>query len=334
MIRVAFFSWSQADWGLLEPIANGLAKNGSVEVLVFPFTEEHRRHVLTKTVPEVQVVQPIHEEQMITQPMTTMFGSVTTVIDMELRERLQDIDHAIVLGDRLPEVAVSTVCTTMHIPVHHLFSGDRSGTLDDRYRDVITMMSAHVYAFSKPAFIRAHGLRTITGCKFDVSAVHMPKVEMDDTFVKQLAERGISEYMVVRLHPDTETQEAVEKWIDNVLAFSQKTGAHVLWLPPNQDDGWHRIMTKWQEAEDVHEQITQMPILPRAQYLSVLANADLIVGNSSSFVHDAPLVNMQEKTQIVGDRQHKRVPMNPQHGKCIIQALLENFHAIAELRDE
>lgn len=334
MIRVAFFSWSQADWGLLEPIVTGLAESEAVSVLVYPFTEEHRKHISARTPSNVTVVQPEFEELLITQPMATMFGSVTGVIDMELREQLQDIDHAVVLGDRLPEVAVATVCTTRHIPVHHLFAGDRSGTLDDRYRDVITMMSSNVYTFSKPAFIRAHGVRSIAGDHFQVSAVHMPDVELDDSFVKQLSERGITDYMVVRLHPDTETQEPIEKWIDHVLKFSVKTGSHILWLPPNQDDGWHRITSRWQEAEEEHEQITQMPVLPRAQYLAVLANSGIIIGNSSSFVHDAPLVGMTDKTQLVGDRQHKRTAMNPEHGKCVVQALLENIHAPAESHNE
>ena len=324
MIRVLAFSWSQADWGLLQPIVSALAESSDeLEVQVYPFTPEHEQHVSASAGAKVHVISPSFDQLLIGEPMSTMFGSVASVVDMEFRNFIS-ADHILLLGDRIQELAVATVASCYHIPVHHLFSGDRSGSLDDRYRDAITMLSTCCYAFSKAAFIRTCGLAAISGNKFSHENVKMPEIEVSDEYVKQLAERGIKNFVLCRLHPETDTEEPVEDCIADVVRFSEKTGDYILWLPPNQEDGWQNILTRWQEVEEAHYAISSVPVLPRDQYLGLLKAANLIVGNSSSFVHDAPLVGKEDIVQLIGSRQRKRSPMDTT-GTAVIEALKENM---------
>ncbi len=319
--RVLVFSYSQADWGLLEPIVADLADAYSVEMCVYDANHrdvvEHSR-ALVERVTEVTGVESM--------PMSRLFGTIADGLS-HAEEVFSDVAAAVVLGDRLQELVAATLCSVYGVPVHHLFAGDRSGCLDDRYRDAVTCLSTHVYAFSDRAARRCRILAASTGNKFDVHHVSMPGAVWSASILEEVQTQiGDRPYVLVRIHPETSVDEPVEQWINGIVDEAELAGHGVLWLPPNQEDGWPRITTTWQEAEAEYPYMISLVPMPRNQYLGLMRHATRIIGNSSSFVHDAGLVGAEDRVQMLGNRQVRRTPMDDK-GDPVVNVLMENINA-------
>lgn len=327
MKRVLAFSYSQADWGLWRPILRGLSPEFCVDV--FTVNEAHRDRVHAD-LHDVRHRQGVTYAMEIEHtPMASMFSSATESITALLSEGTHQYDAVLLLGDRLYELAAATVCKTLHYTVHHLFAGDVSGCLDDRYRDAVSHLCDHAYCFSVQAFVRASMLSTHTHTAFRCHHVSMPPEPINEEMVQRMEEKHDTRrdnYILARIHPETTRQEPVQEWVREIVELARQELLDVYWLPPNADDGAQQIMDAWNDAWLDTSRVYQLPVMSRDQYLGVMKHAKYVIGNSSSFIHDAPLVGCEDRVNLLGHRQADRTPMDST-GDDVVVKLKENIHA-------
>ena len=218
-------------------------------------------------------------------------------------------DIVLVLGDRGEQLAGAMAAGYQNITVAHLCGGTFSGSIDDSIRHAITKF-AH-YHF--PGFDEASDRIVQMGEHPDrVKVVGLPggDINPDVTYTKkQICEKyKIPEkdpYILVIQHAVTQSQSESAKQIIETIEAVASLKLAVFLANPNDDAGGKEILSKMKEyaAKYTFLQILQPP-KSRELFASVMAHADVLVGNSSSGIVEA--MSVQTPVVNIGDRQKGR----------------------------
>ncbi|MFD1585900.1 UDP-N-acetylglucosamine 2-epimerase [Halorientalis brevis] len=231
---------------------------------------------------------------------------------MGLTEAFESLDPDIVLllGDRDEALAGALAAAHMGIPVAHIHGGDsmHGATIDDSIRHAITKFAHIHFPASELSADRirkmgeeewritvsgAPGLDDILAGEYNTPGSVLEKHDLDPD----------QPLLIVVQHPVT-TQpnnagEQMAATLDAVKSFDAQT----VLIYPNADAGGDRIIQEI-ESRSLDEQTRTFQSLPRREYLGLMAAADVMVGNSSSGVIEAPSFDLPVVD--VGPRQKGR----------------------------
>ena len=218
-------------------------------------------------------------------------------------------DIVLVLGDRGEQLTGAMAGAFQNITVVHLAGGTISGSIDDSIRHAITKF-AH-YHF--PGFEEASKRIIQMGEQPDhVKVVGLPggDIKSDVTYTKkQICEKyKIPEeepYILVIQHAVTQSQSESAKQIIETLEAVASLKFAVFLANPNDDAGGMEILTKMNEYAAKYTCLKILkPPKSRELFASVMAHADVLVGNSSSGIVEA--MSVQTPVVNIGDRQKGR----------------------------
>jgi len=230
-------------------------------------------------------------------------------------ERLQP-DILLVLGDRF-EIMVAVQAALVHgIPVAHIAGGDTTeGAFDESIRHSITKMS-HVHFVTNEQ--SAQRVRQLGEDPKQVHIVGNPGLDhlrrltllsrhaLSDALGAPLAKRNL----LVTFHPVTlEPEEGERQFLEllSVLEEFDNDADTALWFTrPNADTGGRALaaaLDVW--AEQRVDRVHIYDSLGQLRYLSLMAQVDAVVGNSSSGLYEAP--SFLVPTVNIGDRQRGRL---------------------------
>lgn len=318
-MKITYLSGTRADFGLMEASLKAINSDPdmSIEVVV---TGQHFDSLYGNTIDDIVAsgltVRPLDPVPMKGETGIEMAHAVADqtrqVTDYLATQRP---DLLLLLGDRGEMLAASIAATFLGIPVAHFHGGDRSGTVDDQLRQAITNLSHYHFPATPVARDRLLRMGEIPEHIHMLGAPGLDEIvafRPDPTLRASLG-IGVDEKLAtVLFHPvvqDAALARAQAEELIKTLAH-EFPGALVV-LAPNSDAGSSQIGNYYLQAKDW---IAQQPglaarfiwvtHLPRTQYLSLLFESDLMVGNSSSGIIEAaslktPVVN-------VGDRQNGR----------------------------
>ena len=215
-------------------------------------------------------------------------------------------DWVAVLGDRGEQLAAALAATHLGIPIAHLHGGERTlGSLDDAVRDAITGL-AHVHCVATDtaaARVRRQGEagwrihRTgAPGLDGILEMAARPTVPLRQAF--GLPETG--PYLLVLQHPETRSPRDPAQDMAETLQAVSNGRLPALFVLPNADAGG-RAMTRSLTAKVAPMVV---PSLARADFITLLAGAAALVGNSSAALIEAPLLRVPAVN--IGQRQAGR----------------------------
>jgi len=203
-------------------------------------------------------------------------------------------DTVIVFGDRTEAFAGAITAAYMNIPLVHVQGGDavQGSNIDDSVRYAITKLAhIHFTATKKHAERieglgeerwRIHisgspGLDTIFQMKF-LSKKFLKK-KCNISFNKKL--------MLVLQHPTTISYDKAYNEMRTTLEAVREFDSEVVVIYPNSDAGSKviiRAINEYSKFKNIHIYKN----LPYLDFLSLLRQADVLVGNSSSGIIEAP----------------------------------------------
>jgi GDP/UDP-N,N'-diacetylbacillosamine 2-epimerase (hydrolysing) len=236
-------------------------------------------------------------------------------------------DILLVVGDRLELLAAVTAALACRVPLAHVSGGDvTEGALDNQVRHAVTKMS-HVHFVAMQD--HADRLRQMGEESWRVHVTGDPALDLlrTDVFMtrRDLAEHlGVSldaPVVLVTYHPTTlaETDAATE--IDTVLAALAPVRGTIIMTHPNADPGHAVIVDRLQRFAEGRRNVHVFDSLGQRTYHSAMAVADLLVGNSSSAIWEAPTFELPAVD--VGDRQRgRRCVGNVVHAPCNSDAIV------------
>ncbi|PCR89010.1 UDP-N-acetylglucosamine 2-epimerase [Natrinema ejinorense] len=221
-----------------------------------------------------------------------------------------DPDLVLVLGDRNEAFAAGVAAAHMNIPVAHIHGGDamQGATIDDSIRHSLTKF-AHIHF---PATERSKERILQLGEEpWRVTTVGAPGLDdvndgaYDDgvTTARELGFDPDSPLLLVVQHPLTTQPERAGEQMRQTLDAVTELDGRIAVILPNADAGGKRAIEVIQNhsAADRYRTFSNVP---RRQYLGLLDVADVLVGNSSSGIIEAPSFSLPVVD--VGPRQDGR----------------------------
>lgn len=326
--RIIGITGTRADFGKMRDVFLALQDVPEIDFsLVVTGMHLLRRYGYTLLEIERSGVRQLHHvpNQVEDEPMALVLAnSINSVARLLLSE---SADMVLVHGDRVEALAGALAGSLTNTRVAHVEGGEVSGTIDDAIRHSLTK-HAHVHFLANER-ARARVLQLGEEAR---RAFVVGSPEVDSLVAALNSDLGpvrahyatpVAPYGVLVMHPVTTEPEHnrahAEAVVDGVLAAG---GAWVV-IDPNNDEGTHDVRAAL-ERLDHRPGIVRLPSMRFAAYLTLMRHAQVVVGNSSSGVREAPVLGTWSVD--VGSRQNNRsaagsVLSVPPTGEAVGQAI-------------
>ncbi|NQU98282.1 UDP-N-acetylglucosamine 2-epimerase (hydrolyzing) [Candidatus Woesearchaeota archaeon] len=215
-------------------------------------------------------------------------------------------DIIVVLGDRAEMLGAAIVGAYLTIPVAHLHGGEVTSTVDEISRHSITKLS-HIHLPCTEN--SAERIRKMGEDKWRIYVVGAPGLDCivknktipRKKLFKKLSLNDEKTLMVIQ-HPVT-GEDNPDNQVSKTLKAVEELGYQTIIVYPNADAGGRKIIDKIKEFSK-NPKFKIFKNIPHDEYLSLLNNIEVLVGNSSSGIIEAasfklPVVN-------IGTRQNRR----------------------------
>jgi len=227
-------------------------------------------------------------------------------------ERLQP-DIMVVLGDRFEILAATQAAMIAKIPIAHIHGGERTeGVLDESIRHAITKMSQLHFVAAEPYAKRVVQLGEHPDRVFSFGSPGLDHVFRTELLSREELEASLGfelgdSTFLVTYHPLTLNPSASTRGFKSLVrTLTRYSNARVIFTKPNADEGSREIVELIEEyVEKNRERAACFTSLGSQRYLSLAAQADLVIGNSSSGLIEVPF--LKTATVNIGDRQKGRL---------------------------
>lgn len=218
-------------------------------------------------------------------------------------------DLLLVLGDRYEILCCAIAATLARIPIAHISGGDvTEGAFDEGFRHAITKLS-HIHFATNPdsaGRVRQMGESNVhvTGSP-GLDLIRQTKILGREEFFAGLELSPGETNFLVTFHPVTLAKDSLAQFDEVLAALDAYKDAAILITGSNADPEGRRIDARAQAFARSRANCAFVPSLGGERYLSALALMDVVVGNSSSGLTEAPSFNIP--TVNVGKRQEGRL---------------------------
>jgi UDP-N-acetylglucosamine 2-epimerase (non-hydrolysing)/GDP/UDP-N,N'-diacetylbacillosamine 2-epimerase (hydrolysing) len=223
-------------------------------------------------------------------------------------------DVVLVLGDRFEILAAAQACLIHNIPLAHIAGGDTTeGAFDESIRHAITKM-AHLHFVTNA--LSGQRVRQLGEDPSHIHVVGSPgldhlrrqplldRASLEESLGASLGTRNL----LITFHPVTLEAGESERQFNELLAALETQGDDTaLWFTrPNADTGGRALaalLDSW--ASQRPDRARLYASLGQLRYLSLMAQVDAVVGNSSSGLYETPSFGIP--TIDIGNRQRGRL---------------------------
>ena len=213
----------------------------------------------------------------------------------------------VVHGDRVETMAGAIVGSLNNILVAHIEGGEVSGTIDGLIRHAVSKIS-HIHLVSNNEAKK----RLIQLGELDKSIFILGSPDLDLMNPKKLPgldivskhyEINFSNYAIGIFHPVTTEYDKAELNAKYFVQAVIASGDNFILIYPNNDLGSKEIINEYKKIAK-NEKIKIFPSLRFEYFLSLLKNANYIVGNSSAGIREASFYGTPAVD--IGSRQENR----------------------------
>jgi UDP-N-acetylglucosamine 2-epimerase (non-hydrolysing)/GDP/UDP-N,N'-diacetylbacillosamine 2-epimerase (hydrolysing) len=222
-------------------------------------------------------------------------------------------DLVVVLGDRFEMLAVVQAAMVARIPIAHIHGGEATeGAFDDSIRHAITKMAHLHFVAAEPYRKKVVQLGEDPSRVYNFGAPGLDHLDHMNWLQRPALEESLGipfkhPLFLVTYHPATLGNQSPLAAMNELLAaleiFPQAT---IIFTHPNADTGGRAIIElidQWVSGNQLRARA--FVSLGQQRYLSLLREADVLIGNSSSGLTEAPA--LRKVTVNIGDRQKGRL---------------------------
>lgn len=346
MRRIAVLTGTRADYGLLRGLLRAIDADETLDLQII-VTGTHLSDAFGRTESEIEsdglsisASVPIWSADDSRLGAAEDVGRAVPHYARVLTDLAPEI--LVVLGDRLEAFAAATAATILSIPVAHIHGGEvTEGAMDDALRHSITKMAYLHFTSTED-----HRRRVIQlGEQPDRVHFHgAPIVDVLDA-LELLSREQVEQQFGIRLpaltalvtfHPAVMDAAAPEVLLDELLAaLLDVDDLHIVITGSNSDIGTTDVRRRIAMfAESYADRVDFVESFGQLGYLSAMAAAAVVAGNSSSTVLESPVLGIP--SVLVGDRQKGRplasTVATPTPDRAAIASALRG--AIREVRDQ
>ena len=333
--KIAVMTGTRADYGLLRPLIAELSAasegdNPTVELQLI-VTGTHLSHEHGRTIEEI-VRDGYHPAAEVdiwgaepTKDLLGEEGSASLTAAVETGEAVAKFslilnhlkpDVVVVLGDRLEAFAMATSATILLIPVAHIHGGELTlGAMDDSLRHSITKLSYLHLTTTEEHRARVLQLGEEPGRVFNfgapvLDAINDLKLLSREELEHKFGIRFGAKNILMTFHPAAFDVASAKFMIDELLAAMEAAttaDGHVQLIitGTNNDIGSDDVRAAISAFVEAHpDHVSYVESFGQLGYLSVMREVDVVTGNSSSTVLEAPIFG--KASVLIGNRQEGR----------------------------
>ena len=316
MRKICVITGTRAEFGLMQHMLHGLHQAPDVNLQIV-VTGAHLVAAHGSTIDEINVAgfKIDAEVDMLLasnspRAVSQSVGLGVIGLTNELVRLSPDI--VVLLGDRYEALAAAQSAMILGIPIAHIHGGEATeGLIDEAIRHSITKMSHLHFTSAEPFRRKVIQLGEQPSSVYNVGALGLDNIAALDPisrvnladFIGIKLDRPI---LLVTYHPLTLGEKGASS-VDNLLdALAAQDETCIIFTGANADALGQDINDRVQLFCAARPgQTAQVASLGVRRYLSLMAISEVVVGNSSSGLLEAPFVGVP--TVNIGDRQRGRL---------------------------
>ena len=305
---IVFLSGTRADFGKLKSLIQITSKSDDFDVHIFA-TGMHLQEEYGYTVNEIEKsgFKNIHKFSNHTKESTMDLTLAKTIEGLSSFVKEVKADLLVVHGDRVEALAGAIVGSLNNIMVGHIEGGEVSGTIDELIRHSVSKLShIHFVANEEAKY------RLLQMGEFNKHIFVIGSPDIDIMFSENLPSVNealsyydipFDDYNILMFHPVT-TEKNIGLYANNLAEAVLEDNGNYIIIKPNNDMGSANVNKALSILEN-NPRFIVFPSLRFEFFLALLKHSNLIIGNSSAGVREAPLYGV---TSIdIGNRQLNRV---------------------------
>lgn len=307
---------TRAEYGLLKPIIEKFITQGLLEIRVV-VTGSHLSQEFGLTYKEIENDGIFIDRKIEMLLSSDTSSAVTKSMGLALLGFADYFaenpsDAVMLLGDRYEILAVGISAINTRIPVIHLHGGEiTTGAIDDIYRHMLSKLSSLHFASTDIYRDRIIQLGEEPNRVFTVGAMGVENALNVPVLSKEELSIALDfdltrEYCLVTYHPVTQNRYSAEKEIIALLeALTKMNYYNYIITKANADSEGRIINFHIEEFARKNSNVKIFTSLGLLRYLNTMRYCQMIIGNSSSGILEAP--SFMIPTINIGDRQKGRL---------------------------
>jgi UDP-N-acetylglucosamine 2-epimerase (non-hydrolysing)/GDP/UDP-N,N'-diacetylbacillosamine 2-epimerase (hydrolysing) len=315
--KICVVTGTRAEYGLLHRLLLILKNDPQIE-LQLVVTGSHLSPSHGMTVNEIENDGFVHVAKLsVDLSDDSKLATVKAMADVtsQIAETLSSLapDVVVLLGDRYEILATAQAALILGIPVAHIHGGEiTSGAFDDSIRHAITKMSSLHFVAADEYARRVVQLGEQPSSVFNVGSLGVENALASKLLNKSDLSKALnveleSPILLVTYHPTTRSTMSVTEEIDQVLsALENFSYCTIVFTGVNADPGNAEVSTRIAKFVQSDPKLRSLHAsLGQNKYLSLLNLCDVVIGNSSSGIIEAPAFG--KPTVNIGNRQDGRL---------------------------
>ncbi len=317
MKKICVVTGTRAEYGLLKPLIKRIHDDTEIELQLIA-TGMHLSPEFGLTYKEIEEdgFGITDKNEMILSSDTpngiTKSIGLGTIGFADIFTRITP-DIIVLLGDRYETFAAATAAMIHRIPIAHIGGGELTeGAIDDAIRHSITKMSTLHFTTTDKYRKRVIQLGEQPENIYSVGALGVENIKTYPLLSKEELEESINfkldkPYVVVTYHPVTLEKNSAESQVISLLnALNKVKGYKMIFTKANSDTEGRIINQLIDEYVNENKDIAiAFTSLGMKRYLSSLKHCEMVIGNSSSGLLEAPSFHIP--TVNIGIRQQGRI---------------------------
>lgn len=317
MKKVCVITGTRAEYGLLKPLIQKIDNDNSLELQLVA-TGMHLSPEFGLTYQEIEQdgFKITERNEMLLSSDTangiTKSVGLGTIGFADIFTRTAP-DMVVILGDRYEMLAAAIAAMIHRIPIAHIHGGELTlGAVDDAIRHSITKMSTLHFTSTEEYRRRVVQLGEEPESVFYVGALGVENIRTQELMGREELSESIGfsldkPYVMATFHPVTLENNTAGKQFENLLAALDRFPEYrIIFTKANADTDGRIINRKIdQYVEQNSRRALSYTSLGMIRYLSALKYCEMVIGNSSSGIMEAP--SFQVPTVNIGNRQSGRV---------------------------
>lgn len=318
--KITVTTGTRADYGLLRQILHFIDSNKNLELYLL-VTGMHlsKKHGYTVNEIKNDGFKIYKKFSMIPKNddlfyMALELGSAVSKFAKMFKEIKPDIN--LVLGDRDEMLASTLAASHMNIPNAHIHGGDKSQGIDEYNRHAITKLSNIHFVATNTSKIRVIKMGENPKYVFLTGSPNIDEIKRNNITKKSELEKKYKinfndDKLLFVFHPVTTQLHLINKQIKNILDALVELHKTTIAIAPNSDAGNKIIFNELTRYSKIYPFIHLYKNVPRNDFLGLLKNSKILLGNSSAGMIEASCFPINVIN--LGIRQEGR-----EHGKNVI----------------
>ena len=319
MKKLLFITGTRADYGKIKALIREVEASEEFEAFIY-VSGMHLLKVFGNTYKEVlkDKFKNVYADFSLTQSGNMSYDLGDVVCHLTSYVDHIHPDMIIVHGDRIDALAGAVVGALNNIRVAHIEGGEVSGTIDESIRHAISKFAHLHFVCNEEAKKRLIQLGEEEKRIYVIGSPDIDIMLSDQlpalSTVKQYYNIAFDQYGIFMYHPVTTDYENLGWKIGQVVDSLIQSSKNYIVIYPNNDKGSEIILNEFKRLEGKNH-FRVFPSLRFEYFLTLLKNAEFMIGNSSAGVRETSIYGIPAID--IGNRQQGRyslkISKNLQH---------------------